>query len=136
MSNRELDSTRSKARRCVPVVGALEDRSLLSGAALAPGAAGLHGPILNHSPLAAEVRHLTNPIPQGERAAIVGARPLRTIRYPGGSVTVNRHGVHVKYPGGSVHVNRHGTIVTFPGGFVVAGFGGVVVRFPGGSVII
>ncbi|MGO9915440.1 MAG: hypothetical protein ACLQIB_12100 [Isosphaeraceae bacterium] len=138
MGNCGSDSRSSKGRRCLPVVGTLEDRSLLSvaGAAIAPAAASLHGPILNHTPIAAEVHRLAKPVAQGERAGIVGARPLGTIRYPGGSVTINRHGVHVKYPGGSVHVNRHGTIVTFPGGSVVAGFGGVVVRFPGGSVIV
>jgi hypothetical protein len=128
----ESDTKRSKGRRCVPGVVTLEDRSLLSTA----GALSLQFPILNHSPHAAEVHRMTNPTAHGQRAGIVAARSFRTIHFPGGSVTVNRHGTHVIFPGGSVHAGRHGTIVTFPGGYVVAGFGGVVVRFPGGSIIV
>jgi hypothetical protein len=137
-AHRRSDTNKSNRRRCLPGVVTLEERGLLSaaGAALAPAAVSLHAPILNQSPLAAEVHPVTNRVARGERAEVVAARGFRTIHYPGGSVTINRTGTHVIFPGGSVHVNRHGTIVTFPGGFVVAGFGVVVVSFPGGSITV
>jgi len=108
----------------------------VAGAAIAPAAVSLHGPVLNHSPQAAEVHPVTNQVARGQRAEIMAARRGRSIHFPGGSVTINRKGTHVIFPGGSVRAGRFGAIVHFPGGFVVAGFGRTVVRFPGGSIIV
>jgi hypothetical protein len=125
----KTEQKRSNRRRCVPIVGRLEDRGLLSavGAELAHVAA-----VSLHSPHLAEVHSIANPIAQRE----VKAHPSWTIHFPGGSVSISPGHTHVKFPGGSVHASRHGAIVTFPGGYVVAGFGHTVVRFPGGSITV
>ena len=99
--DRDSAATRNNRRRCLPRLVALEDRKLLSGVGseLAHAASSVHGPVLNNGTHAAEIRVVTNPVIRGQRAAIVAAR---TIRFPGGSVTINRHGTHVIFPGGSV----------------------------------
>ncbi len=122
-------------RRWIPSVVTLEDRSLLSadGANLAAAAVNLHAPSLNQNAHTAEVHSVANQVARAERAA---APLIRTIHFPGGSVTINRKGTHVTFPGGSVRAGRFGAIVHFPGGSVVAGFGRTVVHFPGGSITV
>jgi hypothetical protein len=138
-----LDTAKRKRRPCVPEVARLEDRALLSGAHHAPVAVNVTNPTVHIAPpvshalsVNAQVVRATSPslLATAHQKAEVHAESY--VRYPGGAVKVNRHGVKVHFPGGSVKVNRHSTSVTFPGGFVVVGYGGTFVHWPGGSIWI
>ena len=116
---RDRERARSR-RRCVPELGALEERTYLStaGVAVAP---------------TVHVAATTVKFPGGFVNTHHGTR----VRFPGGFViTLPGSNTRVRFPGGFVNSSPGSNVVNFPGGFVNTSPGSTVVSFPGGSVVV
>ena len=121
---RERRQTRL-GRRCVPELGALEERAFLSAGVVA-GTAAAAVP-------AGHVSSTTVKFPGG----FVNTHHGTHVRFPGGFVfTVPGTGTAVHFPGGSVNSTPGNNVIHFPGGSVVTNHGSTVVTFPGGSVVV
>jgi hypothetical protein len=131
--HRRSAASRRKLRRCVPILGQLEVRGLLSAVA----APVIHAPTANLGPHVAEIAAADAQLARHEALiATRDAHAATAVHFPGGSVHVNRHGTHVTFPGGSVRAGRLGVIVEFPGGYVISRLGHTIVKFPGGFINI